>query len=184
MGIPSKPFESGIDMAQIQLYTRGTHLSTIPVQNPTGGQLLIPRLQFRCWVRLPNSLLPRDGIIDTGSPFSWFPEDIWSRFRPGIEFEWLPFPSGYQAPIARTATWAFRFRMARMLQPITLFDTATELERDGAIVQFAEGNPPSPSGINRPAVVIFGLWGSILDGTKLVFTANSSSGGLDGALEF
>jgi hypothetical protein len=40
--------------------------ATIPVRDPNGNALLLPRIQFRCLVRLPQLAMPRDGIIDTG----------------------------------------------------------------------------------------------------------------------
>jgi hypothetical protein len=101
--------------------------------------------------------MPRDGIIDTGSPFTWIPEAIWQHFQPGIDFEELPFDVGYVPPRGQTAGWAFNFRMVRMLQPIGLHDGQTELTRTGGIVQLADGNPPSFARSNAPAVVVIGL---------------------------
>jgi hypothetical protein len=155
----------------------------MPVTDPSGRRLLIPRLQFRCLVRLPNTLFPRDGIIDTGSPLTWFPEDVWTRFRPGSDFEELPFEAGYVPPRAQTAGWTFAFRMARLLQPLVLFDltTRTEFARDGVIVQFAAGNPP---GFGRLSLVVLGLWGGVLEGTNLRVATDPATGHATGALEW
>jgi hypothetical protein len=155
----------------------------MPVPSPS-GTLAIPRPQFRCWVRLPNTIMPRDGIIDTGSPLSWFPERIWSQFMLGRDFEWLPFAAGYLPPRAQTAGWTFTFRMARMLQPLSLFDTQSELIRDGAIVQFADGNPPTPQGSKQPPRVIIGLWGGVLEGTSLHMSSDATTGHTVGRLEW
>ena len=162
----------------LQTYQLGADL---PAEEPSGRPLLVPRLQFRCWVRLPNMTMPRDGLVDTGSPLSWFPEDIWKSFRPGIDFEWLPFEAGYVPPRAHTAGWTFTFRMARMLQPIALLDTATELERPGVIVQFADGNPPSSK---RLPLLVLGLWGGVLEGTNLRLTRDAATGHTLGTLDW
>jgi hypothetical protein len=154
------------------------------VDEPNGHQLLLPRVQFRCWLRLPNLTMPRDGIIDTGSPLTWFPEAIWQRFRPGVDFEELPFAAGYTPPRGQTAGWNFTFRMARILQPIGLHDARAELTRDRVIVQFADGNPPIPRGSQRPAVAVIGLWGGLLEGTSLRTMTDSATGHLTGALEW
>jgi hypothetical protein len=170
-------------MPQIRL-TSHTPFAPIPVDEPAGPRLLLPRIQLLCLVRLPNTLMPRDGIIDTGSPFSWFLEDVWRVFRPGIDFEWLPFEAGYSPPRGQTAGWAFTFRMARMLQPITLMDTVTELERNGVIVQFADGNPPSSLTSKRPPRVVLGLWGGVLEGTSLRMTRDAGTGHPLGSLDW
>jgi len=157
--------------------------SPMPVVSST-GTILIPRPQFRCLVRLPSTLMPRDGIIDTGSPLSWFPEGVWSQFREGTDFEWLPFAAGYTPPRGQTAGWAFTFRIARMLQPLSLFDTQTELNRQGVIVQFADGNPPAPPGSKRPPRVVMGLWGGVLEGTSLHMSCDATTGHTIGRLEW
>jgi hypothetical protein len=170
-------------MPEIHLSTFGTR-ATMPVRDPTGTPLLLPRIQLRCLVRLPNLTMPRDGIIDTGSPFTWFPEAIWRHFQPGVDYEELPFEPGYTAPRGQTAGWNFTFRMARMLQPIGLHDLSTELERHGVIAQFANGNPPIPPGSQRPAVVVIGLWGGLLEGTSLRIATDATTGHLAAALEW
>jgi hypothetical protein len=158
----------------------------MPVDDPAVGRRLIPRLQFRCLVRLPGTFLPRDGIIDTGSPFTWFPEAIWNGFQPGVDFEELPFESSYTPPRGQSAGWTFAFRMARMLQPLVLFNlhSATELERHGVIVQLAAGNPPIPPGSKQPARVVIGLWGGVLEGTNLRVSTDAGTGHALGSLEW
>ncbi len=148
-------------MPQLRLMSY-TPFAPIPVDEPNGNRLLIPRIQFRCWVRLPNVFFPRDGIVDTGSPFTWFPEEVWQTLRPGIDYEWLPFASGYSPRRAQTAGWNFTYRMARLLQPIGPHDMLTELTRSGIIAQFADGNSPIPTGSQRPAVIVLGLWAVFL----------------------
>ncbi len=159
--------------------------TAMPVVEPTGRRL-IPRLQLRCLVRLPNSPLPKDGIIDTGSPFTWFPEAIWSRFQPGIDFEELPFEPGYTPPRGQTAGWRFTFRMARLLRPLVLLElhAPVELERHGVIVQFADGNPPISLGSKQPPRVVLGLWGGVLEGTSLRMSADATTGHTRGDLEW
>jgi hypothetical protein len=157
--------------------------SSLPITTST-GTLLIPRPQFRCWVRLPNTFMPRDGIIDTGSPLSRFPESIWSHFQQGWDFEWLPYEAGFNPPRGQAAGWSFTFRIAQMLQPLSLFDAQTELVRSGTIVQFADGNPPAPPGSKRPPRVIIGLWGGVLEGTSLHFSTDAATGHVVGSLEW
>lgn len=170
-------------MPEIRLSTPAVW-ATLPVRNANGVRLSLPRAQFRCLVRLPNLTMPRDGIIDTGSPFTWMPEAIWQHFRPGIDFEELPFEPGYTVPRGQTAGWNFTFRFVRMLQPIGLYDFQTELTRDNAIVQFTDGNPPSLARSNAPAVVVIGLWGGLLEGTSLRIATDAATGHVAGALEW
>ena len=170
-------------MPEIRLSTFGSR-ATIPVRDPNGGQLELPRVQFRCWVRLPGLTMPRDGIIDTGSPFTWLPHDIWKHFRAGADYEELPFPVGYHPPRAQTAGWNFTYRFVRLLQPIGLYDLQTELTRDGVILQLADSDPPAVAHSNAPARVVIGLWGGLLEGTSLRISANPANGHVAGALEW
>ena len=123
-------------------------------------------------------------ILDTGSPLSWLPERIWSQFQDGVDYVWLSYPQGYRAPTGRVVGWSFTFRVARMLAPVILLDSATEYPRPDVIFLFADGNPPVPPGSNAPPYVMMGLWGGLLDGTKLAVTPNPGTGGVDGTLEF
>jgi hypothetical protein len=133
---------------------------------------------------LPNLLVPRDGIIDTGSPFSWFPEAIWSQFRRGTDYEELPLEPGTIAPSGRTAGWNFTFRFVRFLQPIGLHDGSSELVRNNVIAQFTNGNPPSFARTNAPAVAVIGLWGGALEGTSVRIATDATTGRLTGAIEW
>lgn len=161
-------------------------VSPLRADEPTGAARVIPLPQFRCLARLPGSFLPRDAIIDTGSPLTWMPEAIWDRLSEGIDFEVLPWSSGFLPPTGRTAGWNFTFRMARFLQPLALFNltTNTELVRDRVIVQLTDGNPPSLARSNAPAVVVIGLWGGLLEGTSLRIATDAATGRVAGALEW
>lgn len=162
-----------------------TH-STGPVLSVTSlalGRVDVHRPQFRCLLRLPNTLLPRDAVIDTGSPLVCFPEDIWKPFRHGVDFEWLPFDPGVTPPFGQVVGWAFPFRLARFLTPITLMDYSTEVDRPDVIAQFATGNPrPRPNAKGLPPVII-GLWGGLLEGGR-VAVGQGVNGQVTGELEF
>jgi hypothetical protein len=129
--------------------------------------LTAPRVQLRCWVRVPGFATPRDGIVDTGSPFSWVPEAIWQRFVFGTDYEWLPYAPGYVPPRTNTAGWSFSFRFARLLVPLVLLDSATAFPRCDVIAQFADGNPAARG--SAPSYLVLGLWGGVFEGTRLVF---------------
>ena len=169
-------------MPQLRLTT--LPLDPVPVKTPDGSGLIIPRPQFRCLVRLPNTLMPRDAIIDTGSPLSLFPRGIWDKFQEGRDFEWLPFQLGYIPIPSRIAGWSFSYRMARMLQKMSLFDMQSELLRESIIAQFAEGNPPAPPGSKRPPYIVLGLWGGVLEDTNLRIQTDPGTGQVAGTLEW
>jgi hypothetical protein len=169
-------------MPAIRLKTHTAGVS-LPVAG-TAGVPLIPLFQFRVLVRLPTPVATYDGIVDTGSPLTWLPEAIWSQLDPGSDYEWLPFPGSYHPPTARTAGWDFTFRLARLLTPLTLLDSATTHDRTGAIVQFAEGDPPAYLTSNRPPRLVIGLWGGVLEGSSLRIDPDPATGSVAGWLDF
>lgn len=67
--------------------------------------------------------------------------------------------------------------------PVGFHDGQTELLRHGLVAQFADSNPLVPSGSQRPAVAVIGLWGGALEGTN-VRIATDATGRLTGALEW
>jgi hypothetical protein len=164
-------------------------LSTVPRGRPftvvpRPGRLLIPRVQLRCLIRVPNVLLPRDGVIDTGAPLTHFPQAIWTAFREGIDFEWLPFPSGGQPPTGQVVNWRFTYRMARFLVPLTLMDYTTQIDRPSVVAQFADTDPPSPAGQRALPAIIFGLWGGALEGGRIAIDRDPVTGSVTGSVEF
>src|SRR5687768_14336702 len=109
--------------------TTGNWAGPVTAFDPRGVPVPVHRPQFRCFVRLPNAVLPQDGIIDTGAPLTCVPETHWKRLRVGTDFEWLSLPAG-APPLAGTmSNWLYTFRLARFLAPVTLLDYATEVER-------------------------------------------------------
>lgn len=169
-------------MPRVELTAYGPY-SPLPLVAPA-GPLLAPRVQFRCFLRLPNVLAPRDAVIDTGAPFTIFPEEVWRPLRAGTDFEWLPFAPGFAPPAARTPGWTFTYRFARFLLPVGLHDGRTELHRDGLIAQFADSNPLVSAGSQRLAVAVVGLWGGALEGTSVRVETDAATGRLAGALEW
>src|SRR5262245_61808673 len=156
------------------------------VDEPTGAPLAIALPQFRCLAQIAGVFLPRDAVIDTGSPMSWMPEAIWNRLSEGTDYEVLPWSSGFVPPPGRTAGWNFTFRVARLLQPIRLFTltASAELVRDRILVQFANGNPPTAARSNAPPRVVIGLSGGVLENTNLRISTDPTGGHVVGALEW
>lgn len=150
----------------------------------TGGPLSVPQVQFRCFVRFPNSLLPKDAVIDTGAPLTFVPEDVWRPLRPGMDYEWLPFVPGAVPPLARLAGWQFAFEMARFLGPVSLLDYATEVPRPGVIAAFATGNPRPQSARQSLPPIVIGLWGGLLEGGSIGISRDPATGRARGELAF
>lgn len=149
---------------------------------PGGRTLDVPKYQFRCVLDLPGPPGPVDGVIDTGASLTFVPEDIWRHLRPGIDFEWLPFVPGAAPPTGQFVGWSFAFRMARFLAPVAVMDYSTDVERADVIAAFADGNPPV-GGQQTPPVVV-GLWGGLLDGSRLHLDRDPATGRPAGTLAY
>lgn len=157
-------------------------LRSLPVLIPAGGTRILPLVRLRCVLRLPNGLSALDAIIDTGAPLTYFPRAIWTRFREGIDFEWLPFAPGVVPPVNHIAGWRFTFRFARFLVPLALMDYTTAVDRLDVIAAFASSDPPlSPSQKNPPPVVI-GLSGGLLEDGAIHVTRDPVTGRIGGAV--
>lgn len=169
-------------MPNLQLAVQTTG-PALPVVLPPGRIVDVPRIQFRCLVRLPHFLMPQDGIIDSGAPLTCFPKAIWDRFVEGTDFEWLPFAPGTRPPPGRVGKWLFTFRMARFLVPLGLMDYQTQVDRSEVIAQFADNDPPSDPRKKAPPPVIIGLWGGLLEGGTLSI-GRSLTGQVTGELTF
>ncbi len=150
---------------------------------PVGATIDVPSVQFRCLVRLPNFILPQDAIVDTGAPHIIFPLALWTRFREGIDFEWLPFSPGVQSPVAQLTRWQFSFQMARFLAPLALMDYTTEIELPDVIAAFAHTDPPAPLTRRAPPPIIIGLWGGVLEGGRIA-VERTPAGRVSGELAF
>ncbi|MDB5307029.1 MAG: hypothetical protein JWO38_1231 [Gemmataceae bacterium] len=166
---------------RLSVHSTGPVLAITP---PGRGRVDVYRPQFRSLLRLPNTLLPRDVVIDTGAPLICFPEDLWKPFQVGIDFEWLPFPRGVVPPVGRMAGWQYPFRMAHFLLPVTLMDYANAVDRPDVIAAFATGNPPQPPNSKGLPPIIVGLWGGLLEGSRLAIGRDPTTGQVTGELEF
>jgi len=156
----------------------------LTVADPRGGAVRVPVPQFRCLVQLPGGLFPKDAVIDTGAPITWFPENVWRPLRDGVDFEWLGFPPGVPPPVARISSWQFTYRMVRFLAPLTLMDYSTMVDRPDVVAAFAAGNPPAYRTSKAPPPVIVGLWGGLLEGGRLAVGRDPAGGQVTGELEF
>ncbi len=161
-------------------------LATGPALQLTGsaGPTAVSRVQLRALLRVPGVVFPRDAIIDTGAPFTCFPQQIWSPFQEGTDFEWCPFDPAIPAPSARVTDWTFGFRVARFLGPLALLDYSTEVERPGVVAAFAAGDPPGYGSRKALPPVIVGLWGGLLEGGRVAVDRDPVGGYVTGALEF
>jgi hypothetical protein len=157
--------------------------SPIPVVDPGGAVIPIELPRLICSVGLPGLLIPRNGIIDVGSPLTIVPQDIWTGLREGTDFEWLPFAPGTVPPPATILGRTFTYRIARFLGPVDLMDPATLIARPNVIAQFASGNPASKPTQVAPLIVI-GLSGGVLEGGRLHIDRDPTTGRLTGELAF
>ena len=164
--------------------TAGNWGSPIPVITPQGMSLPVYRPQFRCLLGLPSRLTPLDAIIDTGAPLTYFPQSLWSRFRLGIDFELLTYPPGTATPTGQLLEWQFTFHMARFLTPLALMDYTTAIDRPDVIAAFATGDPPARRPSKAPSPVYIGLWGGLLEGSRLTIGRDPATGQVTGELEF
>jgi hypothetical protein len=155
----------------------------LQLTGPTGPPA-VPRVQLRALLRVPEAMFPRDAVIDTGAPFICFPEQVWSSFREGVDFEWCPFDPSFRVPSARLTDWTFDFKIARLLVPLALLDYAAEVERPDVIAAFATGNPPAYATRKSVPPVIVGLWGGLLEGGTIAVGRDPASGHVTGALAF
>lgn len=156
----------------------------VSVVAPTGAAVTVPFPQLVCLLRLPGVLLPRDAVIDTGAALIWVPEDVWRPLRAGVEFDWLPFAPGAQPPTGQLARWRFTFQMARFLAPVSVMDYSTEVERPNVIAAFTTGNPPGAAGRKGLPPIVVGLWGGLLEGSRLAIRRDPTTGRVAGDLEF
>lgn len=160
--------------------TTGQWANPLDVDLPGGGSLAVHQPQFRCLLRLPNALLPKDAVIDTGAPFTFFPEEVWRPLRVGVDYEWLPFATNTSPPPARIAGWQFTFRIARFLLPVTLLDYTTTVERHDVVAAFADSNPRAARK-SLPSIII-GLSGGLLEDGAIGIARDPASGRLRGEL--
>ncbi len=167
-------------MPIIQL-TAGNWRSPLIVCDPVGNRVPILRPQFRCFVRLPGTVLPQDGIIDTGAPLTCVPKLHWDGLREGTDFEWLSAPPGTPPFTGAMANWSYTFRLARFLAPVVLMDYGMSVDRTEVIAAFAAGNPPVLGRALPP--IIIGLWGGLLEGGKIAIE-RTATGQLTGELAF
>jgi hypothetical protein len=153
------------------------HGLPIPVREPAGGSLNVHRPQFWCLLEVPGFLMPRDAVIDTGSPLVIFPRAIWVHCQEGRDYEWLPF-DGPTPPPGRVLGWQFTFRIARFLVPLAVMDTqlTTSVPRPGVIAAFAGGDPPASPGRKALPPVIVGLWGGVLEASRIAVERDPAAG--------
>lgn len=133
----------------------------ILVHDSVGGVLNIPLTRFRCLVEVVGRYALHEAIIDTGAPLTIFPQKVWSQFRAGIDFAFLPFAT--PAPQAGVVGWRFTYHMAQFLVPLALRDTrlTVRVPRPDVIAQFAIGDPP---GWRSAPPILVGTWGGLLEG--------------------
>lgn len=63
-------------------------------------------------------------------------------------------------------------------------DYSTEVERPNVVAAFAAGNPPAHRTRKALPPVIVGLWGGLLEGSRIAVGRDPTSGHLTGSLEF
>jgi hypothetical protein len=132
-----------------------------------GAVARLPFLRLTAILFLGSHPQPTDGLIDTGSPVSVWPEKTWKPHARNIE--WVTFPPGQQTPVWWTSVsgvtgGAYPCRLGRMV--VTAADlTGQRLAPVPVLGKFASDGGKLPR-------IILGLHGGILESRRLILEAD------------
>ncbi len=112
--------------------------------------------------KFPTPTAWHHGIIDTGAPFTVFPEDVWRPVE--SEIEWVKAPEGRELPewlrsVSGLSGGRFSCRIG--IIDVAFFDSAMRILRPRKIVVKCVQDA---STVRTPLI---GLGGSVLEGTRL-----------------
>lgn len=175
-------------MPSLELFVSPPDVRGLPAN---GNLILDPSLpefervllrQLACVLLVPSVVGTFKAIVDTGSPLTLFPYDLWHEhfgWRAGRDFDELSV-AGVTAPLTgQVLGHRFACRLARLRTSIELVGRNLKGDRlrlDGLVCQLAEmGGPP---------YVILGLWGGVFTGRKLSVELQPNSDDLQAHLEF
>jgi hypothetical protein len=139
------------------------------------GPLPLFHKRLKSLVLVGSSSTPRDGLMDTGSPLTIFPERIWKNHRQ--EIEWFTTPpsstlKSWWSSISGVTGGAVPCELGRI--SLTVIDLSGNTLRPIPVVaKFAQDNGLLP---NR---VILGLWGGILEGRRLMLDSSATDAWLE-----
>lgn len=135
-----------------------------------GPAVVVPVPRIVCTLAVGSRRRLMDGWIDTGSPLTIFPLDMWEPFADQIS--WAGAPDAVFPVSVGGAVVPVRFGRVRV--GVVSADLRAELAAVDVSAMFAQG--PSP---NR--VPLIGLWGGVLAGRRLVVEPDLASARLEAA---
>ena len=155
-------------MKSVRLTFLGTHRQQVVTASGELVELILLRLS--ALLRIGSEQRAFDGLFDSGSALTIFPERVWRKFERDIE--WLTFPSG-----ATPAAWWISVsgltggstpcRIGRI--PVTVVDdVGRTLSPVPVLAKFAEDVGTFPR-------ILLGLYGGVLQGRRLLVNSDESA---------
>lgn len=140
----------------------------LPLTTPLTGPPLVHVLNLRlsCNYRIPRVPGVREAILDTGAPLSLIPRWLWRdqfNWREGVHFDVCHFVGLGPWLDAQLLGTSFRCRIVRLKVPVEVAGTNLRGPRfsvENMIAQLPEADAPT--------FTLFGLWGGVFDGRRLV----------------
>jgi hypothetical protein len=119
-----------------------------------------------CNYRVPRVPGVREAILDTGAPISVFPRWLWREqfgWREGVHFEVCDFAGVGSFLDAQLLNASYRCRVVRLKVPVEVAGSNPSHPRfrvENLIAQLPE--------TDQPRLTVFGLWGGVFEGRRLV----------------
>jgi hypothetical protein len=128
-----------------------------------------------CNFRVPPVPGAWEAVLDTGAPLSLIPRERWRDqfcWREGVHFEVCDFAGLGPFIDSQLLSHAFRCRIVRLKVPVEVSGPNPRDPRfriDNLIAQLPEGD--------HPRLTVFGLWGGVFEGRRLI--VDRTAGGDD-----
>jgi hypothetical protein len=145
-------------------FDRGILPLSAPLADPPVHRVL--NLRMFCNYRVPRVPGAREAILDTGAPLSLIPRWLWRDqfgWREGVHFDVCDFAGLGPFLDAQLLSHVYRCRIVRLKVPVEVAGTDLRGPRftvENMIVQFPE--------TDHPRLTVFGLWGGVFEGRRLV----------------
>jgi hypothetical protein len=149
---------------------------------PVAGLNRVLVRHLYCSLRVPPIPGTYQAVLDTGSPLTVFPHDLWYHqfgWRAGRDFDELSVAGIGTTLTGQVLGYRYSCRLARLRVPVELAGRDPKGDRlrlDALVCQLAD--------IGGPPFTILGLWGGAFTGRRLAVETQTNSDDLFARLEF